>query len=211
MSQEDVEIVRRCFEAWARGDDAAALEFLAPDVVWKVAQGGPAQGPDAVQSVWQRWEADWDELEETPEEFVDAGDHVLVTVRHKGRGRGSGIEIAGRTFHVYTFRDGKILEVTERSEAPRSRGTAGVGRRSERESPAAGRALMKRLMGFEPTTFCMASIADENASGCVGMRYPASRHKSEPSPRPAPHSRANRARDVWATTGPHSQRVPQFK
>jgi uncharacterized protein len=120
MSQENVEIVRRCFEAWARGDHAAALEFLAPDVVWKVAQEGPANGPDAVQSVWQRWEADWDVLEEIPEEFIDAGDHVLVTVHHKGRGRGSGIEIAGRTFHVYTFRDGKIvrkLEVTDRSEA----------------------------------------------------------------------------------------------
>jgi uncharacterized protein len=120
MSRENVKIVRRCFDAWGRGDHAEALAPLAPDVVWKVAQEAPAHGPDEVRSVWERWEADWEELEETPEEFIDAGDHVVVTVHYKGRGRGSGIEIAGRTFHVYTFRDGKIvrkIELTERSEA----------------------------------------------------------------------------------------------
>ncbi len=120
MSQENVEIVRRCFDAWNRRDHVDVLEFLAPDVVWKVAQEGPAYGPDAVRRVWERWEADWETLEETPEEFIDAGDHVAVTVHYKGRGRGSGIEISDRYFHVYTFRDGKIvrkLETGERSEA----------------------------------------------------------------------------------------------
>jgi ketosteroid isomerase-like protein len=56
MSQENVEIVRRCFDAWRRGDNAEALASLAPDVVWKVAQEAPAHGPDEVRSVWERWE-----------------------------------------------------------------------------------------------------------------------------------------------------------
>ena len=34
----------------------------------------------------------------------------------------------------------------------------------------------KRLMGFEPTTFCMASSADENDPGRLRTTNPASRH-----------------------------------
>lgn len=42
-----------------------------------------------------------------------------MTVHYKGVGRGSGIEIADRYFHVFTFCDGKIIrivELTDRSE-----------------------------------------------------------------------------------------------
>jgi ketosteroid isomerase-like protein len=120
MSQENVETVRRYFEALGRGDYNDALALVAPDVVWKVAQEAPVQGPDAIRSVWDRWEADWEELEETPGEFIDAGDHVFVTVHYQGRGRGSGILIDARVYHVYTLRDGKCVrkvEFTDRAEA----------------------------------------------------------------------------------------------
>jgi hypothetical protein len=30
--------------------------------------------------MWERWDSTWDDLETVPEEFTDAGDHVLVTV-----------------------------------------------------------------------------------------------------------------------------------
>jgi ketosteroid isomerase-like protein len=62
----------------------------------------------------------WDDIETIPEEFIDAGDQVFVTVRYTGRGRSSGIEFDTRAFEVLTVRDGKIvdkLEFLERSEA----------------------------------------------------------------------------------------------
>jgi ketosteroid isomerase-like protein len=120
MSQENVEIVRRFHDALRRGDHADALGFLAPDVAYKVAQEGVVHGPDAVRAVWERWESDWEDLEETTEELIDAGDHVILGVRFVGRGRRSGIEIGDRFFNVYTLRDGKIVrkvELTERSQA----------------------------------------------------------------------------------------------
>ena len=58
--------------------------------------------------------------EMTPEEFMDMGDHVVVTVRLRGRGRGSGVEIDARFYDVYTVRDREIVRMdqfTERSEA----------------------------------------------------------------------------------------------
>ena len=120
MSQENVEVVRRFFEAIRRGDLAAALACLAPDVEYEVGQELPMRGRDAVRAMWERWGSDWENYKLLPEEFIDAGDHVVVTVRCSGRGRGSGVEVDDRTFDVYTVRDGKCvrkLEFKVRSEA----------------------------------------------------------------------------------------------
>jgi ketosteroid isomerase-like protein len=121
MSQENVEIVRRFYEAISRGDYAGALARLAPDVVYGVLQEGPSHGPDAVRAMWDRWESEWQEGGTTvPEEFIDAGDRIVVAVHESGRARGSGIEVDVRVFNVFTLRGGKVVrkvELTKRSEA----------------------------------------------------------------------------------------------
>ena len=120
MSEENVEVVRRFFETYQRGDHDASLDCLAPDVVYKVAQEAPAHGPEAVRAIWERWGSAWEDLETTPEEFIDAGDRVFVAVRYTGRGRGSGAAFDSTTYEVCTLRDGEIVdkvEFTERSEA----------------------------------------------------------------------------------------------
>lgn len=121
MSHENVEIVRRFYDDISRGDHSAALACLAPDVDYSVAQERqPAHGLDAVRAMWERWLNDWEEIETVAEEFIDAGDHVVVTTYESGRGRVSGIEIDGRYFNVLTVRDSKIVrkvEFTRRSEA----------------------------------------------------------------------------------------------
>jgi ketosteroid isomerase-like protein len=125
MSQENVEIVRRFFETYGQGDIDAALECLAADVVYEVLQEAPARGPEAVREIWKRWEDAWAELETIPEEYIDAGDRVVVAVRYTGRGHGSGIEFDQRTFDVYTLREGLIVHKTEVSD--RSEALAAVG------------------------------------------------------------------------------------
>ena len=55
-----------------------------------------------------------------PEDFVEAGEHVVVTVRYAARGRGSGIAYGERLFDVYTMRDGLCVrkwEFRDRAEA----------------------------------------------------------------------------------------------
>jgi ketosteroid isomerase-like protein len=129
MSQENVEIVRKFYERILRGDLDAALACLAPDVDYSVTQESrPAHGLEAVRAMWERWLNDWEEIETVAEEFIDAGDHVVVTVHESGRGRGSGIEIDGRYFNVLTVRKGKIVrkvEFTQRSEALQAAGLKG--------------------------------------------------------------------------------------
>jgi ketosteroid isomerase-like protein len=108
MSRENVEIVRRFTEAYIEGDHARALSYLAPDLVYEVGQETPARRPDELLAKWQRWEADWERLDLIPEEYLDAGDQVVLVVRYSGRGRASGIEFEDRLFEVHTLRDGKV-------------------------------------------------------------------------------------------------------
>jgi ketosteroid isomerase-like protein len=77
MSQANVEVVKRLFESYRRGDYAQAAACLAPDVVYEVGQELPARGRAEVRAVWERWDGTWDELDTVPEEFTDAGDQVL--------------------------------------------------------------------------------------------------------------------------------------
>ena len=121
MSQENVDNLRRGFEAYVRGDWDETLANLDPDVVYQQAGPEPAvRGRDAVRAAWERWEAEWDEMEMTSEEIIDAGDHLIQAILFRGRGRGSGVEVEGRFFQAHTVKDGRSVhweEFSDRSEA----------------------------------------------------------------------------------------------
>ncbi len=121
MSQENVEIVQRFYEAIHCGDEAEALSYLAPEVEYGVLQEGLAHGPDEVRAMWERWKGDWEDGGKTAaEEYIDAGDRVVVTVHEWGRGEASGIEVDVRVFNVFTVRDGMVVhkrEFADRAEA----------------------------------------------------------------------------------------------
>jgi ketosteroid isomerase-like protein len=116
MSQENVEIVRR----FLADEVEEALTYADPGIVWNPIEESPAQGHDAVRASLARWKGEWDDYRLMPEEFMDSGDRIIVTVRLGGRGRGSGVEVDARFYDLYTLRDGKIVRMdqfTERSEA----------------------------------------------------------------------------------------------
>jgi ketosteroid isomerase-like protein len=116
MSAENVEIVR----AFLAAPVDEALAYADPGIVWNPIEESSAQGHDAVRASLERWKGEWDDYELIPEDFADIGDRVVATVRLRGRGRASGIEIDARFYDVYTLREGKIVRMdqfAERSEA----------------------------------------------------------------------------------------------
>jgi len=115
VSQENVEIARRAFAfaVQGRADASAALDDFDPDVVLSSVEQGTSRGRDAVRRNFERWASAWKDVEATAEEFVDAGDRVLITAYFRGRGRGSGVEVDARFYDVYTLRDGRIVRVDE--------------------------------------------------------------------------------------------------
>ena len=116
MSQGNVDIVRRFLVE----DLDEALTYADPAIVWNPVEESSARGHDAVRASTSRWKSEWNDYELIPEEFADMGDRVVVTVRFRARGRGSGIEVDARLYDVFTLRDGKIVRMdqfAERSEA----------------------------------------------------------------------------------------------
>ena len=130
MSQENVELVRRRFEAFNRGDLAAMIGLTDPDAIWWDRPddpwgGVPHRGRDAcIQHLAEILEEA--ELEAQPHEFIDAGPSVVVGVRLVGRGRISGATFEEHEFHVLTLRDGKVIETREYHEREEALGAAGL-------------------------------------------------------------------------------------
>ena len=119
MSQENVEVVRRGFQAFAdRGLDAMA-EFWDPDIVWRAAEGaiddvGEMHGLAAVRRYVQEGFDTFDDLSSVVEELRDVGDDRVVSIqRLKGQAKLSGIEIELRYAAVSTVRDGKVVRGRE--------------------------------------------------------------------------------------------------
>ena len=138
MSRDNVEKARDFIAAYNRRDFDAAVEFFDPEVEWVLPErqaSDSCQGPDEVRRFWEGLDETFEELTLEPQEFIDAGDHVATRLRHRGRGKRSGVEIDEEMYHqVATFRDGWMVRIEyfgEWSEALAAAGLAG-------EDPRAG-------------------------------------------------------------------------
>ena len=119
MSQENVEIVRRAFDAFNRGDlDLLASEFYDPQVEWKTSREDPDaathRGREAVRRYFDQWRESFEGLHADVEDYIDASnDRVFTWVRWTGRGRESGIDTEWWLAIVSTLRGSTILRVEE--------------------------------------------------------------------------------------------------
>ena len=117
MSAQNVEIVRRAYEAFNGADPEAAILLLDPQVEWTL----PAHFPDA--ETWRGRERvveglrtmaeSFDSLNLEVHELIDAGDRVVALVHIQGRAAVTGLDLAGRGVdgHVWTLRDGRAVAV----------------------------------------------------------------------------------------------------
>jgi uncharacterized protein len=115
MSRENVEIVRRVYDAYLSGNFEAALAMIDPEVVWDasraVPDGNVSRGHDGMVEALRTWTGTWEAFRIDVEEIIDAGDQVLVVEQQSGRGKGSGVPLAQQNFSVFTIRDEKIVQV----------------------------------------------------------------------------------------------------
>jgi len=123
MSEENVELVRRAYEAfWAaieRGDPDAFFDsgLLAANFEWVV--------PDALegQSVWRgregfveffrTWTAEFDDWSIRVERLIDAGeDRVVVLTVQTATGKKSGVPVEHHVGQVIELENGRQVRVT---------------------------------------------------------------------------------------------------
>ncbi len=84
----NVDSARSAYEAFGRGDLAALQEDFAEDAVWVTSDelplGGAVQGRDAIMGNFAQIPNYWTSFSVEPEEFIDAGDYVVVRGTQRG-------------------------------------------------------------------------------------------------------------------------------
>jgi ketosteroid isomerase-like protein len=121
MSQENVEIVRRVYDAAARRDAATLFSLYDHDVEWDGSRTRWAEvfqgmvhfhGHEQLRGFLRQYYEVWESFEDELQEVIDAGDRVVSVVTSRGRGRASGVDVEWRgNAGVWTIRDGKVIRV----------------------------------------------------------------------------------------------------
>jgi ketosteroid isomerase-like protein len=113
MSQENVEIVRRFYDAWAREEFPGPVELMDPEIEYVNPAGavepGTRRGRAAFSRAVEKLFEGWETWQAKPEQFKDVGDQVAVVLSYRARGRGSGLEVEGRESALWTLRDGRVF------------------------------------------------------------------------------------------------------
>jgi ketosteroid isomerase-like protein len=131
MSQEKVEIVRRIFEGWGRGDFRVGVELYDPYVLLVIRSefpdAGAYCGPAEIRKYTRQLLSAWEGFAISGEEFSAAGDSVVVRVHQQGTGIESGAPAELRYFQVWTFRGKSVIRIEsirQRAEALEAAGAS---------------------------------------------------------------------------------------
>jgi ketosteroid isomerase-like protein len=119
MSQENVDVVRRIYDAAARRDDVTPFEVYAEDIVWDVSKWRRAaldpkqvyRGHEGVREMWRETLVAFGEVDFEVEELIDAGDQVLAVIREREVGRASGVPVEATHLALYTLTGGKVIQM----------------------------------------------------------------------------------------------------
>jgi ketosteroid isomerase-like protein len=135
MPSANVELLRKVYDAWGRGDFNSTsyafdpqVEFVrvGPDITGEVA--GHWTGFDEMRTALLAWLRSWENLRAEAERLIDLGDRVLALSHQTGRGKRSGIPLSYRPGELFTFRDTKIVRweiYLDRVEAQQAAGLDG--------------------------------------------------------------------------------------
>jgi ketosteroid isomerase-like protein len=123
------------YHAMNRGDVDLLLAIYDPQVVVRFHPGGPMppdltgehHGHDGFRELWQAWSDSWEEFRFEPEEVIDLGEAILVSVTLQGRGRASGIETRMPLYEVFRFRDGIIFQHEDFTDKGAAERAVGLG------------------------------------------------------------------------------------
>ena len=130
MSQENVEIARRVFDALTREDLPTAMSLAAPDFVFDFSRSrsfdGGEYGRDEMPAFQDAFGGLWESMRWEVEEFIEAAGDRLVTVQTAYmRGRDD-IVVATRGAFLWQFSDGRVARVTFFQDRHEALGAAGL-------------------------------------------------------------------------------------
>lgn len=116
MSQGNLEVIRGLYDSFGRGDVSAVLGQMHESIEWREAENyiyadrNPYVGPQAIlEGVLMRLGSEWDKFTIIPEEWMDAGHHIIVLGTYTGTHKESGRDIKAQFAHVWGVRGGRVV------------------------------------------------------------------------------------------------------
>jgi ketosteroid isomerase-like protein len=117
MSQENVELVQRAFEAVNHGGFNEALAYVHPEVEFEppdeaLERPSSYKGHDALRERWRTLMEPFEGLRLEQVEFIDVDDETVITVfRIRVRGKASEVPVEAEPAYLLAIRDGKITRM----------------------------------------------------------------------------------------------------
>jgi ketosteroid isomerase-like protein len=116
MSQENVELVRKLYEVYNERSFTEHPDLVDADIVWDMSRvnlpdASVSTGRDDFPNFVEAWAESFASEQMEAQEMVDAGDRVVVIVRHRSQGKRSGIELEQTFAMVWTLRNGRAIRM----------------------------------------------------------------------------------------------------
>jgi ketosteroid isomerase-like protein len=127
MSQQNLELVQGALEGYIANDEPpwellhAEIEVHDHDIL----DAGEYRGHAGFGRWLEDWEAAWSDSTLEPEDFLDAGDHVVAFMLQKTTGKGSGVALERHDAMVFEVKGSQVVRVdyyNNRDEALRQVG-----------------------------------------------------------------------------------------
>jgi ketosteroid isomerase-like protein len=108
VSQQNLELVRRIYDAWNR--DASVREFISEDVEYVNPRYAVEPGTRVGRKSFAVVRDTYEDFKIRVERLIDAGDEdVVVLARYTASGTASGVPLEGEHGHVWTLRAGQAV------------------------------------------------------------------------------------------------------
>ncbi|HJQ98996.1 MAG TPA: nuclear transport factor 2 family protein [Candidatus Polarisedimenticolaceae bacterium] len=113
---DNVNLLKKLYDAFGRGDIPAVLETMSADIKWYQAENNPYMpsgeawvGPDAVlNNLFMKLGTEWDGFAVHPTSFHGAGGSVIVEARYSGTFKPTGRSLDAQVCHVWDVKDGRV-------------------------------------------------------------------------------------------------------
>jgi len=116
MSQENMTVIRGMYESFSKGDVTSVLGQMHQHIDWREAENfiyadrNPYRGPQAVlEGVFMRLASEWADFKVMPEEWLDAGNHIVVLGTYSGRHKESSREVRAQFAHIWGVTHGRVV------------------------------------------------------------------------------------------------------
>jgi ketosteroid isomerase-like protein len=113
LIRQNIEAIKQAYAAAGQGNLEGMLDIIDPEIVLRDRPESPDprtyHGHTGVRQALESSEESFESFELQPEEFIAEGNYVIVVLKMRGTGRGSGVPVEERIAHQWKVHDGKVV------------------------------------------------------------------------------------------------------